>query len=385
VQVVNSHALGKAMAIDFSGRKLESDLTSDIQTFCQLQAKQLVNHSPIFFARIIYHNCLLKVHQEVITYTNNQLQFSSKILAYLRSEEWLTEFPTALTVNEFRLKDLELICYICPLGYKNQKPEYIQIITDEPLSESLQQYVKQSAMLLSKYADIYWECGRQKSEIKLLEHILHKVGHQLRNSLALIGLYAHNLSLGLQDNVWQQQATIIRESIENLNNNLTELIDCGQGTKLKIAPQDLRSLVAESIKGLEPLVEQKQLKISIPNTSTTLTMDRLQMKQVFDNILSNAIHFSPHSGTITCSWQIFQEEVLIKISDQGVGLSQEDIQKIFTPFYSRRKGGIGLGLTIAKKIILDHQGNLWAQSVVKGGAQFLITLPRLNKAHVQKA
>ena len=72
---------------------------------------------------------------------------------------------------------------------------------------------------------------------------------------------------------------------------------------------------------------------------------------------------------------IFQEEVLIKISDQGKGLSSEDIQKIFTPFYTRRPGGIGLGLTIAKKIILDHHGNLWAQSLSESGAQFCIILP----------
>ncbi|MEJ1935351.1 ATP-binding protein, partial [Nostoc sp. NIES-2111] len=93
-------------------------------------------------------------------------------------------------------------------------------------------------------------------------------------------------------------------------------------------------------------------------------------------ILSNAVYFSPESGTITCSWQIFQTEVLIKISDQGQGLSPEDMQKIFTPFYTRRPGGTGLGLTIAKKIILDHHGNLWAQSVAEGGAQFCIILPR---------
>lgn len=56
------------------------------------------------------------------------------------------------------------------------------------------------------------------------------------------------------------------------------------------------------------------------------------MKQVFDNILSNAVHFSPNSGTITCSWQIFQDEVLMKVSDQGSGLSQEDLQKYLPHF-----------------------------------------------------
>ena len=218
--------------------------------------------------------------------------------------------------------------------------------------------------------------SRQKTEIQLLEDILHKVGHQLRNSLGFIGLYAHNLYLGLEDSPWQEQATIISESIQDLDTNLNELIDCGQSAKLRVTFQDLRSLVVESITNLQPLINQKKVKILIPDTSTTLKIDRLQMKQVFDNILSNAVHFSPNSGTITCSWQIFQDEVLIKISDQGPGLSKEDLQKVFTPFYSRRRGGTGLGLTIAKKIVLDHQGSIWAQVLSEKGAQFSVILPR---------
>ncbi|WP_459195154.1 sensor histidine kinase [Nostoc sp. FACHB-892] len=317
-----------------------------------------------------------KNHQEVIHYGQGQVPFLSKTLAYLRSEIWLTDFPPALTLREFKLKDFSSISYICPIAYRNQKPEYIQIITHEPLSESLQLYVKRSAMLLNKYVDISFDSRRQKTEIQLLESILHRVGHQLRNSLGLIGLYAYNLRLGLKDSPWQEQATIIGESIQNLDTNLNELIDCSQSTKLRVTLRDLRSLVIESITNLQPLIEQKKLKISIPDTSTILKIDRLQMKQVFDNILSNAVHFSPNSGTITCSWQVFQDEVLIKISDQGTGLSHEDLQKVFTPFYSRRRGGTGLGLTIAKKIILDHQGSIWAQVLSERGAQFSVILPR---------
>lgn len=368
------------MTLGFSLQKLENGSnylsTSDIKSFCQLESEQLTSQESIFFARIVYYDCLLKTHQEVINYCQKQSPFSQKILAYLRSEVWLTDFPPVLTINKFELKDFSSICYICPIGYRNQKPEYIQIIADEPLSESLEIYIKRSAMLLGKYVDIYLDCGRQKTEIQLLEDVLHRVGHQLRNSLGLIGLYAHNLCLGLKDNPWQEQATIINESIQDLDTNLNELIDCGQSAKLRVGFQDLRSLVVESIKNLQPLINEKKLTVTLPDTSTILKIDRLQMKQVFDNILSNAVHFSPNSGNITCSWQIFQEEVLIKIADQGPGLSPEDLQKIFTPFYSRRRGGTGLGLTIAKKIILDHQGSIWAQVLSESGAQFSVILPR---------
>ncbi len=367
------------MTIGFSlqtrGNDFNDSRSLDVQSFCQLQSEQLISQHPIFFARIVYHNSLRQVHEEVINYAQTQQPFSQTFLAYLRSEEWLTEYPPAFTFNEVNLNNFQSISYICPIGYKKQKPEYIQILAHQPLDSNLQNYVKLSAMLLSKYTEIFLENCRQKSEIKLLEEILHRVGHQLRNSLALIGLHAHNLYLKLQDNPQQDEAIIIRDSIQNLDTNLTQLLDCGQSAKLKIALQDLRSILAESIKCLQPCIDRKQLTISIPDTSTHLAIDRLQMKLVFDNILSNAVHFSPDFGTITCSWQIFQGEVLIKISDQGPGLSQEDLKKIFTPFYSRRPGGTGLGLTIAKKIVLDHQGSLWAQ-ISQGGAQFCLILPR---------
>ncbi|MBD2195863.1 MULTISPECIES: sensor histidine kinase [Calothrix] len=370
------------MKTGFSPQHTEQDFDDlnsfNIQSFCQLQSEQLISHYPIIFARIVYYDSLGKTHQEVISYAPNQPPFSAKELAYLRSERWLNNYPAVFEVQPSNLHDIATFAYICPIGYRNQKPEYIQIITKEALALDKQQQLQQSAMLLSKYASIYLIYGRQKTEIQLLEELIHKIGHQLRNSLAMIGLYAHNLYLGLSGNKCQEQATIIREGIEDLETNLSQLIDCGQGAKLRKSPQDLRTLVLESIKGLEPLIQQKQININIPTTSTNLLIDRLQMKQVFDNLLSNAVYFSPHGATVTCSWQIFQEEILIKISDRGTGLSPEDIQKIFTPFYSRRPGGTGLGLTIARKIILDHRGNLWAQSVAEGGAQFCVVLPRLK-------
>ncbi|MHC5821800.1 MAG: ATP-binding protein, partial [Nostoc sp.] len=89
--------------------------------------------------------------------------------------------------------------------------------------------------------------------------------------------------------------------------------------------------------------------------------------------------FSPNCGIITFSWQAFHQEILIKISDQGQGISPLDMQKIFNPFYSLRPGGTGLGLTIAKKIILDHCGNLWADNLPGKGAQFCLILPTKKK------
>jgi signal transduction histidine kinase len=373
------------MIVSFSLEKQKSncdDLHAPVtKTFVGLQAEQLTFHAPICFVRIIYYDLFLKTLQEIIEYADNQPRFSQREIAYLRSEAWLTDFPHVWNVKEFQLAEFpESFSYICPIGYRNQKPEYIQIIAHTPMTEKSQHYVKNAAQMLSKYIDTCSDNLQQKSKTEILEHVLQKVGHQLRNNIALVKLYAHNLFLGLQDNSWREQAAIICESVNDLDTNLTDIISCGQESNLKIIPQDLRSLVDESLKYFQPLINQKQLKVHIPDTSATLPLDKLQMKQVFDNLLSNAIHFSPDCGAITFSWQVFHEEILIKISDQGSGISPLDMQKIFTPFYSRRPGGTGLGLTIAKKIVLDHCGTLWAHNLPSGGAQFSLILPTKKKS-----
>ncbi len=348
----------------------------DLQSFCQQQLEQLTIQNSICLARIVYYDVLQKSHQELINYAQEQVPLSQNIIAYFRKEEWLTEYYETFTLNRVTIEQLELVCYVCPFGYRNQKSEYVQLLAKEPLSPRLQKYVLQSVLLLSKYFDIHLEWEQQKAEIHLLEHIIQRTTHQLRNSLGLIGLYAKNLCFGLKENPWVEQANIISESIQELDANLNELIYCGHKDTLRVSLQDLRSLVEESVRGLLPFIHQKKIQILLPDTSTSLLIDRLQIKQVFDNLLSNAVHFSPESGNIQISWQVFYSEVTIAISDQGSGLSQEDVQKIFTPFYSRRPGGTGLGLTIAKKIILDHKGSIWAQNLPAGGAKFFIVLPR---------
>ncbi|MBD2449724.1 HAMP domain-containing histidine kinase [Nostoc sp. FACHB-152] len=350
--------------------------SSELQSFCQLEIENLTNKYPIFWCRIVHYDPSIGNHQEVTHQPENQY-ISQETLAYLNSEAWLVNFLPSFTFSEIDISCFtSSSCYTCPLGYRNQKPEYILILAHQHLPLKLQEEVRRTAMLVSKYLDIYLETLRQKAEVQLLEHVLQRTGHQLRQPLGLIRLYAENLYLGLIDSPWQEQAAIIRESIQDLDTNLTDLIYCSQKAKLRVAPHDLKSLVAESIQGLKGLIVQKNLQVSYSETSDILSIDRLQMKQVFDNLLSNAVHFSPVSGKINCNWQIFQNEVLIQISDQGPGLSTDDLNKIFTPFYSRRLGGTGLGLTIAKKIVLDHHGSLWANNSPQGGAQFYISLPR---------
>ena len=109
-----------------------------------------------------------------------------------------------------------------------------------------------------------------------------------------------------------------------------------------------------------------------------VVVDGWQFEQVLQNLLDNAIYYSPVGGTITINWHGPPKAVLVTIRDQGPGIGDEsDPQELFLPFYSQREGGTGLGLAIAKKIILDHQGSIGAETLPQGGAQFSVFLPHV--------
>ena len=105
------------------------------------------------------------------------------------------------------------------------------------------------------------------------------------------------------------------------------------------------------------------------------------MTQVIDNIINNAIKYSPDGGKITVSMKTTDTQMILSISDEGLGIPKKDLPKIFDRFYrvdkarSRAQGGSGLGLAIAKEIIKQHNGFIWAKSEYGKGSTFTIVLP----------
>jgi signal transduction histidine kinase len=345
-----------------------------VRKVCQLQLEHLVAQLPILYTRLVYQAPEHDRHELRLPLPQTRPTLDTTLLRYLESEAWLFE---SLPILKLCPLDVKAACvYVYRLSQSITQPEYLLIWALEALGASQQQIVEQYAQRMREWIAVDREIARQQQEIRLLEQILRRAEHQLRNPLALIGLYAENLRLGLPEGSLQEQALLIRDTVNELSRNLTDLIHYGECSKLRFSTCDLRLLLIECIKSMEPWLSQKQLQVSYPNTAVSLMVDGWQMKQVLSNLLSNAIHFSPMGGTVTWHWCVFQHEVLVEVRDQGRGLSEEDLQQAFTPYYSRRPGGTGLGLAIAKKTILDHQGSIWVQNLPGGGAQFSFTLPR---------
>jgi len=223
----------------------------------------------------------------------------------------------------------------------------------------------------------------QQQQAEHCQQVLRRIEHQIRNPLAVIHLYASNLHRSLDQEGDRLQVVAIRDAVRYLSDHLTEMLAGCQRTHIQADRCDVRSLMAEVWEGLQLLARDKQARITWPTQPLYLMGDRAQLLQLFENLLHNALCFSPPGGQITVHWQEFHREVLITIADQGPGLTPMDLQQMFCPYYSKRPQGSGLGLAIAQKIVQDHGGKIWADNLPSPGAQLSIVLPQNCPQHLR--
>ncbi len=340
--------------------------------------EQLSCYLPLLNACLVYEN---NGQQQLITRTYAEAkmtEFSSLVL-----EQWWQDSIRFEQVNQIVL-NRDFSVYVYPFSARQKpnlfklesQPEYLLTVTEYPLDNSQQNYLQHQGKLLCQYLQILRLCQYQQTKISTLEQVIKHSEHQLRHLVASIALYAENLYLGLSDDPLQEQAGIIKEITHELRQHLSELFHWEQSSEPRRKPQDLQIIFHESLQHISLSLAEKKLTIDYPQTSAIAAVNPWQIKQVFDNVLNNAIHFSPIGGKITCTWQVFQQEMIVEIRDRGSGFSPQALQKALDSDYSEREGGTGRGLAIAKKIILAHQGRFWLDNLPDGGAQVSFTLPR---------
>jgi signal transduction histidine kinase len=351
--------------------------TRKLKHFLQLQIEQLAAQPQIQWTRVVYQDPQMSDCHQVIETSQMPFSFAKETLAYLQTEGWLANVSSALALKPIDAEIIEKGFYYCHFGESSQPNQYLLLFSKGPLSHTQRQFIKRTAASIGEYLDEHQQNWQHRQKIQVLEHLVQRVGHQLRHPLGLISLYAHNLSHLLPRSKEQEQASVICKTAHSLNQTLTEIVQCASSKNLQIVPQDIRSLVHKTLEEFQGWISEKDIQVCCSDRTLILKLDPLQIKQAISNLLSNAIHFSPQGAKIFIDWQEQQGEVLLTLRDEGPGLSSEDLQKLFKPFYTRRSEGTGLGLAIAQKVVLDHGGKLWARNAPKKGAEFSISLPRL--------
>jgi signal transduction histidine kinase len=153
-------------------------------------------------------------------------------------------------------------------------------------------------------------------------------------------------------------------------------IDAGR-LDLRKQPAPSRALIEDVVSILEPLAHAKQITIEKKLAEAPpVNADRDRIFYVLSNIIGNAITFTPERGTITLRTERRRDDLLILVDDSGPGIPPEQLAHVFDRYRrGSSQGGTGLGLYIAKGIVLAHGGSIWAEAAPGGGARFCLTLP----------
>ncbi len=209
-----------------------------------------------------------------------------------------------------------------------------------------------------------------------------KIVHEIRNPLCSIELYASMLERELDSTIHVNLARGISTGTKSLNNVLTNMLFFAKPQKPLFKLINLRRTLDESLFLLMPMIETRKMKIH-ENTICSMQIkgDSELLKQVFMNILLNAIQASPEKGKIDVCVKGEEEFIVVEVSDEGTGIDQENMEKIFNPFYSTKEKGTGLGLTITSKIMLAHRGKIKVESEKKKGTCFQLYFPINHEDH----
>lgn len=221
-------------------------------------------------------------------------------------------------------------------------------------------------------------------------HFLATISHELRTPLNAIIGFNQCVLMGMDGpiNLSQQESLQkIEKSSFHLLNLINDILDWSkiEAKKMEIEalPQNIVELIESCIEEINPIAQQKNLNIEldVKDSFILVEIDRMRIRQVLLNLLSNAVKFT-EKGFIKIALINSPNQIEIQITDTGIGLSAEEIEKIFHPFsqadssITRRYGGSGLGLVISKNIISLHNGKIFVKSEKGKGSTFTIILPK---------
>ena len=230
---------------------------------------------------------------------------------------------------------------------------------------------------------------QEKIEMERREFVAN-VSHELRTPLTTMRSYLEALS----DGAWKDET--IAPNFLNIAQNETERMIRLVNDLLKLSRMDSRDyrlskewvdLVVFYSKIIDRFELTKDQKLTferrLPDKPILVEIDPDKLTQVIDNIISNALKYSPEGGKVTFKIKEQDDEVIVSIADQGVGIPKGNVEKIFGRFYrvdkarTRKLGGTGLGLAIAKEMVEAHGGRIWARSIEGKGTTVFFSLPYL--------
>ncbi|MEW6569730.1 MAG: ATP-binding protein [Nitrospirota bacterium] len=209
-----------------------------------------------------------------------------------------------------------------------------------------------------------------------------KIVHEIRNPLCSMELFASMLEKELDNKTCKELAKGISAGISNLNNILKNMLFFARPHKPAMRNINLEKVVEDSLMMFAPLLASRNINLKKSLLDCEISGDAELLKQVFINIVSNAIQSMPDAdgGRLKVVMSKSVHAVIVEVEDSGEGIKLEDLEKIFNPFFSTKDAGTGLGLTIASKIMQAHGGYIKVQSEEGNGSVFRLYFPLIARA-----
>ena len=221
------------------------------------------------------------------------------------------------------------------------------------------------------------------------------ISHELQTPIAIIKGYASTLAhadASMDSNALHTRLIAIEEEADRLNKLVANLLYASRiqagGIQMEMGPLELRPLIESVVRRLFARVKDVEVTLDIPESLPLVIADRDRIEEVLQNLLDNAIKYSPRQRVLHISCHATGEEVITSVSDIGMGISLRDQEHIFDRFervgdpLAQATPGAGLGLYICRAIVEAHGGRIWVESTLRQGSTFSFSLPREEKAHL---
>lgn len=214
-----------------------------------------------------------------------------------------------------------------------------------------------------------------KERFTLLGEMSAGIAHELRNPMGAISGFAKLLSKKLAEGDGRKSLVeAIEKEIEGMNRVITELLNFTKPADLNLTDVSIKDLIEDSLKTVQ--MNGMDIKLDL-GRAPVIEADEVLLKQAFINIFQNSIEAMPAGGELKISTHIASQRpvVEIEISDTGIGIPEDKLNRIFQPFFTTKERGTGLGLSLVKKIVLYHGGYIEVKSKEGKGTTFKINLP----------
>lgn len=211
------------------------------------------------------------------------------------------------------------------------------------------------------------------------------IAHEIRNPLNYINLTLDHLRKKFRPVEAEKEKTFeklteqLKREVERINHLVSDFLRYSRPIKLDLEPIEARKVIEDSLRLIEPQAEEQNIKISLVERENIppISGDDEVLRSVFSNLFINAVQsMEKTGGNLSVVISPNENFVKIEVCDTGVGIPEENLDKIFEPYFSTKETGTGLGLAIVKKLVEDHNGIIDVESKPDEGAKFIIIFPK---------